>query len=213
MAQHSFQQVCPFLIVDNYCNAKYFLIFVVRNLRSSSLFIEIKLFSEALFWIFGCFPICRVDPSRIKEVGPDRACAEWLLRCGASLRWKNSKTILNDYNSLPVTGGGQKIVEIDATDSAIMDCGFSHFGKDIFALSSFCKICTRVEIFEHHQGQKIILFIIRIAWARFIIYAVSPKQNREMSFIGLFWASFGMHLYKLYNYIFSVHLKKLASWL
>ena len=25
---------------------------------------------------------------RIKDVGPDRACAEWLLRCGAGLKWK-----------------------------------------------------------------------------------------------------------------------------
>ncbi|XP_065331963.1 ATP synthase subunit s, mitochondrial [Cloeon dipterum] len=68
----------------------------------------------------------RFDPSRVKDVGPDRACAEWLLRCGAGLKWKNSKTLLTDYNSLPITGG-QKIVEINATDAAIMDCGFPHF--------------------------------------------------------------------------------------
>lgn len=29
----------------------------------------------------------RVDRSRIEEVGPDRACAEWLLRCGAGVKW------------------------------------------------------------------------------------------------------------------------------
>jgi len=72
----------------------------------------------------------RVDPSRIKEVGPDRACAEWLLRCGAGLKWKNSKSYLTDYNSLP-TPGNQKIIEINATDSAVMDIGFPHFSKTL----------------------------------------------------------------------------------
>ncbi|KAF4529163.1 hypothetical protein B566_EDAN017686 [Ephemera danica] len=68
----------------------------------------------------------RVDASRIKEVGPDRACAEWLLRCGASVRWQNSKTFIKDYNSLPNEGKSYKIVEIDATDSAVMNVGFPH---------------------------------------------------------------------------------------
>ncbi|XP_059485123.1 ATP synthase subunit s, mitochondrial [Neocloeon triangulifer] len=67
----------------------------------------------------------RFDPSRVKDVGPDRACAEWLLRCGAGLKWKNSKSYLTDYNSLPSTYV-QKIAEINATDSAVMDCGFPH---------------------------------------------------------------------------------------
>jgi len=71
----------------------------------------------------------RVDQSRIDEVGPDRACAEWLLRCGAAVRWDNGPDEwLKDYNSLPV---GQyrslHIVEIDATDSAVMHIGFPHF--------------------------------------------------------------------------------------
>ena len=41
----------------------------------------------------------RVDPNRIKEVGPDRACAEWLIRCGASVKWVNSQKFMKDYNS------------------------------------------------------------------------------------------------------------------
>lgn len=70
----------------------------------------------------------RVDQSRIDTVGPDRACAEWLLRCGASVKWVNSSKFIKDYNSLPVGGGrGIKIEEVDATDSAIMEVGFPHF--------------------------------------------------------------------------------------
>jgi len=71
----------------------------------------------------------RVDESRIKEVGPDRACAEWLLRCGAGVKWdKGSDEWLRDYNSLPAGNyRGLRIVEIDATDSAVMHIGFPHF--------------------------------------------------------------------------------------
>lgn len=79
----------------------------------------------------------RVDDSRIKQVGPDRACAEWLLRCGASVKWVNSENFLSDYNLLPVGSGPQfKIAEVDATDSAIMEIGFRHFK----GLSQFRKI-------------------------------------------------------------------------
>lgn len=70
----------------------------------------------------------KVDENRIKEVGPDRACAEWLLRCGAFIKWQNRELWTKDYNSLPPTGGrAMKIEEIDATDAAIMHIGFQHF--------------------------------------------------------------------------------------
>ena len=91
--------------------------------------------------------------ARIKDVGPDRACAEWLLRCGAVVKWHGKgnfirdeiiifqtfalfgrwsyyyleKTI-KDYNSLPVGNyRSLKIESVDATDSAIMEAGFTHF--------------------------------------------------------------------------------------
>jgi len=62
----------------------------------------------------------RVDSQRVKEVGVDRACAEWILRCGGGVQWKGSKRFLTDYNALPASGG-QKIYAIDMTDSAIME--------------------------------------------------------------------------------------------
>ncbi|XP_023226937.1 ATP synthase subunit s, mitochondrial-like [Centruroides sculpturatus] len=69
----------------------------------------------------------KVDPERIKEVGPDRAAAEWLIRCGASVKWKDIDKWQVDYNTLP-TGNFQryKIEEIDATDSSVMYVGFPH---------------------------------------------------------------------------------------
>lgn len=69
----------------------------------------------------------KVDPERIKEVGPDRACAEWLLRCGAGIKWKGAGTLLNDYNALPRGDFRRlKIQEIHAVNAAVMEEGFSH---------------------------------------------------------------------------------------
>ncbi|KAK4324946.1 hypothetical protein Pmani_004445 [Petrolisthes manimaculis] len=69
----------------------------------------------------------KVDENRIKEVGPDRACAEWLLRCGALVKWRDRETWTKDYNTLPPSGNRVlKIAEVDATDSAVMHIGFPH---------------------------------------------------------------------------------------
>jgi H+-transporting ATP synthase F0 complex subunit s len=71
----------------------------------------------------------KVDNSRVKEVGVDRACAEWILRCGGGVQWKGEKNMVKDYNSLP-TEPGQKIYAIDMTDSAVMEEPFVYL-KDL----------------------------------------------------------------------------------
>ena len=77
-------------------------------------------------WLYPFFN--SVDRNRINEVGPDRACAEWLLKNGASVKWSNSDNFLKDYNSLPVTANRNlKVQEVDATDSSIMNIGFPYF--------------------------------------------------------------------------------------
>jgi len=69
-----------------------------------------------------------VDEARIKDVGPDRACAEWLLRTGARVKWKGKENIVSDYNSLPVGNFRTLTIEsVDATDAAIMEAGFLYF--------------------------------------------------------------------------------------
>lgn len=72
----------------------------------------------------------RVDHDRIRAVGPDRAAAEWLLRCGAKVRFQGFDRWHLDYNALP-TGplGRYKIQAIDATESCIMVRGFEHLGQ------------------------------------------------------------------------------------
>lgn len=71
------------------------------------------------------FVSARYDEARIQEVGPDRAAAEWLIRCGASVRWAGAEQFHSDYNTLPVSRA-LKIQEIDATDSSIMHIGFPY---------------------------------------------------------------------------------------
>lgn len=87
-----------------------------------------KMLNGGLFyWLTIIFN--RVDQERIRSVGPDRACAEWLLRNGASVRWKGFSKHLSDYNSLPVESDETRyyIQAVDATDSAITHVGFPHF--------------------------------------------------------------------------------------
>lgn len=73
----------------------------------------------------------RVDESRIKDVGADRAAAEWLLRCGAGVKWRGSQLTLTDYNSLPPGNYRTLLIEeIDASNSCIMSVGFPHLSKN-----------------------------------------------------------------------------------
>ena len=61
-------------------------------------------------------------------MGPDRACAEWLLKNGAAVKWHKSDKFLKDYNSMPVSGiRSLKIQAVDATNSSIMHIGFPYF--------------------------------------------------------------------------------------
>lgn len=87
--------------------------------------ILISVYINCVYLKLICFN--RVDESRIKDVGPDRAAAEWLLRCGAGVRWKDKESVLKDYNSLPPGGYRSLLIEeIDATGSCIMSVGFPH---------------------------------------------------------------------------------------
>ncbi|PKU27136.1 atp synthase subunit mitochondrial [Limosa lapponica baueri] len=74
--------------------------------------------------------ISKVDYERIQAVGPDRAASEWLLRCGALVRYRGYEKWQQDYNGLP-TGPLEKykIEAINATDSCIMYRGFDYLGN------------------------------------------------------------------------------------
>ncbi|KYN04569.1 PREDICTED: ATP synthase subunit s, mitochondrial [Cyphomyrmex costatus] len=79
---------------------------------------------EFFYWLTIIFN--RVDYERIQSVGPDRACAEWLMKNGASVKWKGSSEHLKDYNKLQSEGNQCYIQAIDATDSGITHVGFPY---------------------------------------------------------------------------------------
>ncbi|KAJ8948133.1 hypothetical protein NQ318_008486 [Aromia moschata] len=68
-----------------------------------------------------------VDEERSKSLGPDRTCAEWILRNGGVVKWVNSTESLRDYNELPQEGSTFYLQEIDASNASIMHNGFAHF--------------------------------------------------------------------------------------
>ncbi|CAF1268417.1 unnamed protein product [Rotaria sordida] len=69
----------------------------------------------------------KYDRKRVQEIGPDRACAEWLLRCGGSVRFKNWGTFISNNNALPTGAPGQfKIEEIRAIKACITSEGFAY---------------------------------------------------------------------------------------
>ncbi|XP_076013681.1 ATP synthase subunit s, mitochondrial [Genypterus blacodes] len=79
-------------------------------------------------WLNAVFNM--VDYERIRAVGPDRAAAEWLLRCGAKAKFQGFDRWHHDYNALPTgTLGRYKIQAIDATESCIMYKGFDYLDE------------------------------------------------------------------------------------
>lgn len=74
--------------------------------------------------------LLRVDEQRIKEKGPDGACAEWLIRNGAFLQWKGLPGLHTNYITLPSPiAQGRTIEKIHAEDSSISSAGFRHMGQ------------------------------------------------------------------------------------
>jgi len=69
----------------------------------------------------------KVDPNRIKEVGAEKAAAEWLMRCGAAIKWQGGKEFVTDYNQMEFSAGPNfKIQGIDGSGSCITADGFGY---------------------------------------------------------------------------------------
>uniref|UniRef100_A0AC34QMU2 Protein arginine N-methyltransferase 1 n=1 Tax=Panagrolaimus sp. JU765 TaxID=591449 RepID=A0AC34QMU2_9BILA len=87
-----------------------------------------------LRWLIDGFNM--VDNSRVKDVGPDRAAAEWVVKCGGKVRFDKIGKTFDDFNMLitatadidpNVPAEQVHLVEIDATDSSISGFGCMHF--------------------------------------------------------------------------------------
>ncbi|XP_049816952.1 ATP synthase subunit s, mitochondrial isoform X1 [Aethina tumida] len=67
-----------------------------------------------------------VDEDRRKDFGPDRTCAEWILRNGGSVKFTKNGAPMADYNELPNEEIPLKLEEIHAINCSIMKNGFKH---------------------------------------------------------------------------------------
>lgn len=88
-----------------------------------------------------------LDVDRRKIVGPERSCAEWLLRNGAKIKCAKSNKIITNYNLLPDEKDTNAILieEVDATDSSISHYGFCHFKGCNHIQKLILKNCLYIE--------------------------------------------------------------------
>lgn len=86
------------------------------------------------FWEWLNMVANRCDPDRIKQVGPDKAAAEWIVRCGGAVKWRSPRSTNtqfdNNYDHIAFIQAGSVLEEVDATNSTIAALGFVHF-KDL----------------------------------------------------------------------------------
>ncbi|CAJ0590523.1 unnamed protein product [Cylicocyclus nassatus] len=76
------------------------------------------------------------DVERIKEVGPNRAAAEWVVRCGGAVKFDKIDNVFSDYNALikrcaeldpRIPQDDVKITHIHAIDASVSGYGCRHF--------------------------------------------------------------------------------------
>ncbi|VDK51596.1 unnamed protein product [Cylicostephanus goldi] len=98
--------------------------------------------------------ISSYDVERIKEVGPDRAAAEWVVRCGGAVKFDKIDNLFSDYNALikrcaeldpRVPADNVKITHIHAIDASVSGYGCRHF-------SAFWKFQNNIREFVNLEG-------------------------------------------------------------
>lgn len=69
-----------------------------------------------------------VDEDRLATVGPDRTCAEWVLKNGGSVRFAEypERQTIVDYRELPDDFVPTTLTEIDLTGASVNGLGFNH---------------------------------------------------------------------------------------
>ncbi|XP_016985313.1 ATP synthase subunit s, mitochondrial [Drosophila rhopaloa] len=78
-------------------------------------------------WGYVAVAFNQVDAERLAKVGPNRLCAEWIIKNGGGVRFVDSPTRLwKDYNSLPAENTQFCLKVVDASNSSIMKIGLEH---------------------------------------------------------------------------------------
>lgn len=97
------------------------------------------------FWQWINIIFNKVDDDRRRMWGPDRTCAEWILRNGGAVKFVGANEYVRNYNALPVEGTRFTIKEVDATESSIMHYGFPHFQGCKFIEKAIFDKCDYLE--------------------------------------------------------------------
>lgn len=139
---------------------------VIGVLRSSSRLIKINPKSNFFTFIEKTFN--GVNSERLKMVGPDRLCAEWILSNGGVIEYRNPLdrvvTVYN-YNSLPSLRHPMRLVAIIANDCPIISNGFMHLIR-----------CDFIEYIRMHKCEK-----IENRALRYLFYVRHSLTNLEVS--------------------------------
>ncbi|XP_023168831.1 ATP synthase subunit s, mitochondrial [Drosophila hydei] len=89
---------------------------------------SIKISAVRSIWGYVAVAFNQVDKDRLRRVGPNRLCAEWILKNGGGVRMTENPTKLwKEYNHLPAENTPFRIKVVDATNSSIMKIGLHHF--------------------------------------------------------------------------------------
>ncbi|KAH8384770.1 hypothetical protein KR093_007890, partial [Drosophila rubida] len=79
-------------------------------------------------WGYVAIAFNQVDKDRLGKVGPDRLCAEWMIKNGGGVRFVgNPSRLWKDYNQLPSEDTKFQIKVVDASNASIMKIGLDHF--------------------------------------------------------------------------------------
>ncbi|KAH8259135.1 hypothetical protein KR038_005146, partial [Drosophila bunnanda] len=78
-------------------------------------------------WGYVAVAFNQVEAERLSKVGPNRLCAEWVIKNGGGVRFVGSPNRLwKEYNSLPGENTAFEIKVLDASNASIMKIGLEH---------------------------------------------------------------------------------------
>ncbi|KAH8405218.1 hypothetical protein KR222_011137, partial [Zaprionus bogoriensis] len=79
-------------------------------------------------WGYVAVAFNQVDMDRLAKVGPNRLCAEWVIKNGGGVRFtENPSKLWKDYNLLPAENVSFNLKVIDASNASVMKIGLQHF--------------------------------------------------------------------------------------
>jgi len=79
-------------------------------------------------WGYVAIAFNQVDADRLAKVGPNRLCAEWIIKNGGGVRLTdNPSKLWKDYNHLPSDSTKIQLKVIDASNASVMKIGLEHF--------------------------------------------------------------------------------------